>query len=197
MKRFAKSASAIALAGAMTLGAAPAATAVPASEARLVEGKYYHEACVQLYEEALKAEGKSLRDTSIEAKVGGIICEPVTIDVVEGDDTDAGYGLGPALSAAAVLGLGAAALSSGANGSSEKPAEQPAPAPAPEAPKGPEKGVKPGAEKGVKPAAPAAQAPAKRGMLAQTGANSVAPVAIMFALTIAGAAAFILRRKSA
>ncbi|MFV8395258.1 LPXTG cell wall anchor domain-containing protein [Corynebacterium hindlerae] len=191
MKRFAKTASAIALAGAMTLGAAPAqAQVVPnPNEGVGFGGNVYHNACFDLLDVySMYINGNNeLTDSKGEVK-----CEPIGI-VDDGGSYGSSAGVLPLLS----VGLGAAALSAGANGSSEKPAEQPAPAPAPEAPKGPEKGVKPGAEKGVKPAAPAAQAPAKRGMLAQTGANSVAPVAIMFALTIAGAAAFILRRKSA
>lgn len=118
-------------------------------------------------------------------------------------DEGNGVGLAPLLGAAAILGS-SALLSSG--GSSEQGAPAPAPAPAPEAPAekpaAPEKGINPNApQKGIDPNANKAAQPApakqQRGTLAQTGANSIAPIVIMFALTLAGCAAFIIRRKSA
>ncbi|MEJ6014355.1 LPXTG cell wall anchor domain-containing protein [Corynebacterium sp. H127] len=224
MKRFVKSASAIAIAGAMALGANPAyaqtAQVVVAQNTENGECSAAVLAAVEAHN-ALPIEERAANLAQVQALVaaqnaaaGETVC---ILSVTDAPTPDEGSSAEDALSAAgvglSVLGS-SALLSSGASSDQQQPApEAPAPAPAPEVPAAPEKGIDPNApqkgidpnapqkgidpnapQKGVKPAAPATQ---QRGVLAQTGSESGSmAILAMLAVTIAGCAAFILRRKT-
>ncbi|MEJ5928196.1 LPXTG cell wall anchor domain-containing protein [Corynebacterium sp. H128] len=213
MKRFVKSASAIAIAGAMALGANPAyaqtAQVVVAQNTENGECSAAVLAAVEAHN-ALPVEERAANLAQVQALVaaqnaaaGETVC---ILSVTDAPTPDEGSSAEDALSAAgvglSVLGS-SALLSSGASSDQQQPAPE-APAPAPEVPAAPEKGIDPNApqkgidpnapQKGVKPAAPATQ---QRGVLAQTGSESGSmAILAMLAVTIAGCAAFILRRKT-